>query len=201
MPPSQHDPFADNNSSPGQPHSPQASPIPSNPLAYQQVGQSSSPNVSLDSPGPADGRGGRFVSSPLNPRQSSSLGGTKTRPASPTGSTSHGKPPDRTTSPNSSSSHAEKDHGLRGVMAGTVGGGYTPYPVSVKPKFCFSHMCLQSSPVSQSFQWADTGQQHPRKSPRKSVGAARYCRQYVVGPTVDQSFLQWIQCRVCSLLR
>lgn len=136
------DPFADSSPSSSRPHSPQASPIPSNPLAYQQVSQGSSPNVSADSPGLSDGRGSRFVSSPLNPRQSSSPGSSRTRPASPTSSSGHGKVPDRTVSPNSSSSHAEKDFGMRGVMAGAVGGGFSPYPVSVKRKISCRYFYL-----------------------------------------------------------
>jgi hypothetical protein len=142
------DPFADNSPSPSRPHSPHTSPIPSNPLAYQQVSQGSSPNVSADSPGLSDGRGSRFVSSPLNPRQSSSPGGSRTRPTSPTSSSGHGKVTDRAVSPNSSSSHAEKDFGMRGVMAGTVGGGFSPYPVSVKEKIAFRRYVYSlSSPL------------------------------------------------------
>lgn len=137
MSPSQHDPFADNNPSPSRPHSPHASPTPSNPLLYQQVAQGSSPSISVDSPGSNDGRGSRFVSSPLNPRQSSSPGGSRTRPTSPVSSSGHGKAPDRTTSPNSSSGHTDKEHGMRGVMSGSVGGGFSPYPVSLPGNLAF----------------------------------------------------------------
>lgn len=123
------DPFQDSSPSPSRPYSPQASPIPSNPSAYQQVGQGSSPNLS-PSPAPNDARGSRFASSPLNPRPTPSPSRSGTRPTSPISSSGHGRTPDRSLSQSSGDGSAERDHAMRGVMAGSVGGGFTPYPVS-----------------------------------------------------------------------
>lgn len=125
------DPFADGSPSPGRPYSPQSSPAPSNPLAYQQVGQGSSPNLT-PSPGTNEARGSRYAPSPLNPKPTPSPSRSGTRPTSPESSSGHVRGTDRSLSQNSSDGSAEKDHVMRGVMAGSVGGGFTPYPVSIR---------------------------------------------------------------------
>lgn len=134
------DPFADSGPTPYSP-APSSPLLPSNPLSYQQVGQASTPNLNPASPSPngPDSRSPRFASSPLNPRPTgSSPSASGTSPPSSSGHGSSSRAPDRSlsqASTNSLSGIIEKDHPMRGVMAGNVGGGFSPYPVR-SPAVC-----------------------------------------------------------------
>src|SRR5258708_3795825 len=142
----------------------------------------------------------KFISSPLNPHTSN----PPTSDRSNSGSLSRANPPswghgqDRSgslepsTSDNSSSgSHVEREH-LKGIMAGNVGGGFSPYPVSVSR--------LQTYP----WVWSLTV---PRLcfDPQTPPDLPRWSQEVLVAPLVSHLHVSqphpvWAQCCLSCLI-
>ena len=130
----------------------------------------------------------KFVSSPLNPRTS----GLPTNERSTSGSLARGNPSstqDRSgsleppISDNSSSgSHVEREH-IKGIMAGNVGGGFSPYPVSIS---CLQmHHLLTLSRLCFELQIPRRLLRYPREVPVAPL---------VSHPPASQPHLVWAQC-------